>query len=166
MTDTIVLEANHKAFNIVVSRDGECYLCVIYKPNHEVLCKFLGDSSLFAITRAHEIIDNLPASVIMDGMEVTKERNLQIGDIVTARLPRKRTSTIGIIHSIRGKKYEVYPIVLTKKRFYEKLPTPSTYQLENLTLFPNRAEWVRIKQDLERENDAEVLQNWLENYDK
>lgn len=95
-------------------------------------------------------------------MEVTKKRKLQVGDIVMARLPRKRSSIIGIITAIKGKRYDVCRVKLDKSgTFYEKVAESSLYQLENLTLFPNRAHWVKIKKDLERELDADILRDWL-----
>lgn len=155
-------QSEYKGFTIQVENAGLFVICHIVKPDGGNWCKYLSESIYTAYNRAFEAIDSDAGRAIITGMEVTKTRTLQVGDIVAVRSYAPVPSSIAIIESIRGKEYRVYHVEMVKG-FYQKRTTVDTYQLENLALDPNRERWVKIKRDLDRRQDGEILQAWIEN---
>lgn len=150
----------YKKFTIITEPDGEMVLAQIIKPDGESWVTWLTGSIPDAYNRAFELVD-IGEDVIISTMDVTKERQLQIGDIVSIRItPKKKSASIGIIEKIQDAEYFVCHLKQVDG-FYQKVTSELIYQLENLSLYPNREKWVRIKRDLDRQKDGEILTNWI-----
>lgn len=152
----------YKGFYIDLASDGEVYLCQIVSPAGDDWCKFLSGSIPDAMNRAFELIDSEAGRDIIAGMEVTKPRTLQVGDIVTIRTTAHKSASIGIIESIQENQYYWVCELKYVNGFYQKASTEACYQLEKLALYPNREKWMQIKRDLDRQKDGTILQNWID----
>ncbi len=154
--------AEYETCKIYATFDGELYHMSIRTSDNSEWCVYLSNTKEAGLRRAIELIDSDAGRVIINDMLVTKTHKLQVGDIVTIKATAKTSRSLGIIKSIQENKHYWVSGLEMKNGFYTQSNTEACYQLENLTVLADRGRWVTIKRDIERQNDGQILQNWIE----